>query len=192
MDTVWKYWNTIVEWMSWVWGGLVWVWGWVAQIRWGDIDVHQLTVNGLQNLHWLMDNSATEVAYISNIITISAPIVAYIYRGFLADLLIRFDNQEQKRALQRFLTLTTISISASNRNNKEEAQRSQKALVEEIHINQYVFKSKAFKELYKTWQQANNELRNNIGHIANNRTSKISTEKLKAFQDYLGGMMQQV
>ncbi|MCE2850946.1 MAG: hypothetical protein ACK5C8_02195 [Roseiflexaceae bacterium] len=190
MDTLWQLWQTVVIWAGMVWAWLLMAWGWITSLNVtmptsGDA----LVVGFLAGWNWLMTNTATQADFLANLVTILAPILAYLYRGFLADILIRFDNQEQKRALSRFLELTTASINASNARLLADAQKNQKALVEDIHNNRYVFKSRVFDTLYKEWQQANNELRNNIKYIESKRFDKVSTTKLKDFQAHIEGML---
>lgn len=186
MDTLWQLWQTVVTWAGMVWAWLLMAWVWVTSL---DVTVptntDSLVVGFLAGWNWLMKNTAIQADFLANLVTILTPILAYIYRGFLADILIRFDNQEQKRALSRFLELTTASISASHNRSLASAQKNQKALVEEIHNNRYVFKSRVFDTLYKAWQQANNELRNNIKYIESKRFDNMSTMKLKDFQAHI-------
>ncbi|MFM7679994.1 MAG: hypothetical protein ACKO83_14240 [Roseiflexaceae bacterium] len=190
MDTLWQLWQTVVTWAGMVWAWLLMAWGWITSL---DVTLptsgDALVVGFFAGWNWLMTNTAIQADFLANLVTILAPILAYIYRGFLADILIRFDNQEQKRALSRFLELTTASISASHNRLLTNAQKSQKALVEEIHNNRYVFKSRVFDTLYKEWQHANNELRNNIKYIDSKRFDKMSTIKLKDFQAYIEGLL---
>jgi hypothetical protein len=164
MDTLWQLWQTVVIWAGMVWAWLLMAWGWITSLNVtmptsGDA----LVVGFLAGWNWLMTNTATQA-------------------DFLA-------NQEQKRALSRFLELTTASINASNARLLADAQKNQKALVEDIHNNRYVFKSRVFDTLYKEWQQANNELRNNIKYIESKRFDKVSTTKLKDFQAHIEGML---
>lgn len=190
MDIFWQIWQTVVIWAGIVWVWLLMAWEWITSLN------VTLPANGaalvtgfFAGWNWLMTHTASQADFLANLVTILAPIMAYIYRGFLADILIRFDNQEQKRALSRFLELTTASISTSNARLLADAQKNQKALVEEIHNNRYVFKSRVFDTLYKEWQYANNELRNNIKYIDSKRFDKLSTTKLKDFQAHIERML---
>jgi len=190
MDILWQLWQTVVTWAGMVWAWLLVAWAWVTSLNVAlPTDGAALVAGFVAGWNWLMTNTAVQADFLANLVTILAPILAYIYRGFLADILIRFDNQEQKRALSRFLELTTASISASHNRSLASAQKNQKALVEEIHNNRYVFKSRVFDTLYKAWQQANNELRNNITYIDSKRFDKMSTIKLKDFQVHIEDML---
>jgi hypothetical protein len=190
MDTLWQIWQTVVIWAGIVWAWLLMAWGWITSLNVTLPTSGTVLVTGFfASWNWLMTHTASQADFLANLVTILAPITAYIYRGFLADILIRFDNQEQKRALSRFLELTTASISTSNARLLADAQKNQKALVEEIHNNRYVFKSRVFDTLYKEWQYANNELRNNIKYIDSKRFDKVSTIKLKDFQVHIERML---
>ena len=190
MDTLWQIWQTVVIWAGIVWAWLLMAWGWITSLNVTLPTSGTALVTGFfASWNWLMTHTASQADFLANLVTILAPITAYIYRGFLADILIRFDNQEQKRALSRFLELTTASISTSNARLLADAQKNQKALVEEIHNNRYVFKSRVFDTLYKEWQYANNELRNNIKYIDSKRFDKVSTIKLKDFQAHIERML---
>lgn len=185
MDILWQLWQLIVTW-----AGIVWQW--LSGLRWTDMraGLEQLGTGLASGWSWLFAHSAPQVEFLANLITIVAPIVAYIYRGFLADIFIRFDTQEQRRVLGRFLELTTASIRASHNRLLADAQKNQQTFVDEIHNNRYVFRSKMFDVLYKEWQQANNELRNNIKYIESKRFDKMSTVKLMSFQAYVEKLLQ--
>lgn len=190
MDVFWQIWQTVVIWAGIVWAWLLMAWGWITSLTVTLPTSGAALVTGfLASWNWLMTHTNNQVDFLANLVTILAPIMAYIYRGFLADILIRFDNQEQKRALSRFLELTTASISTSNARLLAEAKKNQKAFVAEIHNNRYVFKSRVFDTLYKEWRDANNELRNNITYIDSKRFNKVSTTKLKDFQAHIEQML---